>query len=411
MASVGMVYIFFILPKILPNKNNINDEVKDERNFVSQIIITAESGLVDKRLEEGSLKFLKNIRIRVLYRDGVKNLPPFQDDLQIKEGDTITISGTRDELSQLIYKKPKIFINNLHIEEDFENTGEQVKLSEANLAEVVVAPASRMIGQAIKKSGFYHDYHCPVIGVQRRGDLIRERMSDIRLMAGDVLLILGGEKKLLEFRNDKDVILTKWSAQEVSSKIKMFKTLFIFATAIICASLKIIPISMAAFAAASALLLLKTINIRQASRAIDGNIALLIVSSIALGGAMQATGGADLVAKLFLKTTAGLDNIAIISIFFLFVVFMTNILSNAATAVLFTPIAANLAVQVGMDPKIFIYALIFASNCSFITPMGYQTNLLVMSPGRYRFLDFVKGGTPLALLMCVTYTMLVIYYF
>ena len=159
------------------------------------------------------------------------------------------------------------------------------------------------------------------------------------------------------------------------------------------------------------LIFLKCINVRQAGRAIDRNISLMIVASIAMGTAMQATGGAALLAQNFLKITHGLSSIGIIAFFFLFIVFMTNILSNAATAVLFTPIAANLALNLGFDPKVLIYGVIFACNCCFITPIGYQTNLLVMSPGKYKFIDFVKSGMPLGLLMCLTYTLLIQYYF
>jgi len=101
----------------------------------------------------------------------------------------------------------------------------------------------------------------------------------------------------------------------------------------------------------------------------------------------------------------------IIGCFFLFITLMTNLLSNAATAVIFTPIAINLALQLMIDPRIFIYAMIFACNSSFITPIGYQTNLLVMSPGRYKFYDFVKSGIPLALLLCYVYVLILKYYF
>ena len=130
-----------------------------------------------------------------------------------------------------------------------------------------------------------------------------------------------------------------------------------------------------------------------------------------MGHAMQLTGGEALLAELFMKITIGLSHIGIMAFFFLFIAIITNILSNAATAVLFTPIAANLALKLGIDPKLFIYGVIFACNCSFITPIGYQTNLLVMSPGKYKFIDFMKGGVPLAILMCLTYILLVSFYF
>ena len=146
-------------------------------------------------------------------------------------------------------------------------------------------------------------------------------------------------------------------------------------------------------------------------RSIDRRVSLMIVASIAMGHTMQVTGGAALLAELFMNITIGLSHIGIMAFFFLFIAIITNILSNAATAVLFTPIAANLALKLGVDPKLLIYGVIFACNCSFITPIGYQTNLLVMSPGKYKFVDFMKGGIPLAIIMCFTYILLVSFYF
>jgi len=411
MALVGMIYILVILPKILPDRAPTHDQFFDDRPFVSQIIITKDSGFAGKRLVEGALPGFPNIIIRVIERGEKTYLPPFQDDMLIKENDTLAISGTRETLSKLVYKKTEIFVKNLHMGDHPTKNDEGINLSETNLAELVVAPASRLIGQTIKKSGLYSNYNCPVIGIQRKGNLIKTKISHLRLVAGDVMLILGESNRLLDIRNNKDIILTKWSAQQIGSIATVVKTLIVFAAVIIMSALNVAPIAITSFSAATLLIFLKCINIRQAARSIDRNVSLMIVASLAMGSAMQATGGAALLADDFLKITVGLSAVGIIAFFFLFIVFMTNVLSNAATAVLFTPIAANLALKLGIDPRVLIYGVIFATNCSFITPIGYQTNLLVMSPGRYKFIDFMKGGIPLALIMCFTYALLFTYYF
>ncbi len=410
MALIGISYIIFILPKILPDKNLSQYQFFDNRPFVSQIIITRNSGFDGKRLIEGSLPGFHDITIRVIERDDQTFLPPFQDNMLIKENDVLAISGTRDTLSKLVYKRTNIFTKNLHMD-DFSTGKRGFNLNETNLAEIVVAPASRLIGQTIKKSGLYSNYKCPVIGIQRKGNLIKTKISHLRLVAGDVLLILGESSKLTDIRNNNDIILTKWSAQQINSIAKVIKTLVIFGLVVFCSAFNIAPISITSFTGATFLILFNCINIRQASRAIDRNITLMIVASLALGSALELTGGAQLLANNFIDVTSGLSKIGIISLFFLFIVFMTNVLSNAATAVLFTPVAANLALKLAIDPKILFYSVIFATNCSFITPIGYQTNLLVMSPGKYKFLDFVKGGIPLAFIMCLTYALLITYYF
>lgn len=411
MSIVGMFYIVIILPKILPDRDTGSDKYDDDRSFVTQINISDEYELSGKKLTEGTLPGFSDITIRLIERDNKSILPPFQDDMIIKNGDVVAISGTRDALSRLVRQRPTIFIKNLHMGEKLVRGDQGIKIEEANLAELVVAPASRIIGQYVHQAGLYSNYNCPVIGIQRKGNLIKTKISQLRLVAGDVLLILGQTEQLSNIRGNKDFILTRWSMQQISSLARVVKTLVIFSLVIILSAFNIVPIAITSFTAAALLIYLNCINIRQASRAIDGKISLMIVASIAMGHAMQVTGGASLLADNVLKITTGLSEIGVIAFFFVFIVVMTNILSNAATAVLFTPIAANLALKLGVDPRILIYGVIFACNCSFVTPIGYQTNLLVMSPGKYKFIDFMKGGVPLALIMCFVYTMLIIYYF
>ncbi len=413
MAIVALLYIFLILPKLLPKRKNSDDNLEDDRIFVSQIVITQKSGFMGKKMIEGSLEELEHLTIRVITRKNEVFLPPFQDEMMVELEDTLTISGTKDNLHQLINKSPQLFVKNLHIEEDDSLLSEEKQKidDESHFAEFVISPSSTMIGQTIKRVGFYRNYNCPIVGIQRRGSLIKNKMSAIRLLAGDLLLIMGKTEQLQNLRNNKDIIFTRWSLQSIGSIANIIKTLLIFTGAVTLSALNIVPITITAFTAAILLIFFKSINLKQASHAIDRNIFLIIVASIAMGNALQVTGGASFLADSFIAATAKLSNIGIISCFFLFVALMTNFLSNSATAVLFTPIAVNLALSLGIDPNILIYATIFACNCSFITPIGYQTNLLVMSPGRYKFRDFVFAGFPLAALMCTTYVGLLIFYF
>jgi di/tricarboxylate transporter len=143
----------------------------------------------------------------------------------------------------------------------------------------------------------------------------------------------------------------------------------------------------------------------------DRKIFFMVGASLALSYALQATGGAAFIATNFIEILGDSSKWVILMVLFFTMALFTNILSNNASAVLFTPIAINMAINLGADPKIFIIAVIFACNCSFITPIGYQTNLLVMGPGNYRFADFVKVGLPLTILMCLTYTLFAPWYF
>ena len=153
------------------------------------------------------------------------------------------------------------------------------------------------------------------------------------------------------------------------------------------------------------------LNIRQATRAIDRKIFLLVGSMLAIGTALQATNGAEFLANSILSMQIPGGNLGISAVLFLLVAITTNILSNNACAILFTPIAMNMALNLGIDPVFFAITVIFAANCSFASPIGYQTNLLVMGPGHYRFRDFMVAGIPLVLILWGTYIAIAKYYF
>ena len=239
MAASGLIYIMFYLPKSLPNNISEQDSYVDDRPFISQINICNDSNFIDSTIIEGYLPGFPDLMIRTIERNNQSFLPPFQDDMILREDDIVTISGTRNDLATLVHKKPNLFLQNLHFLEADDNKiveedeHSKINLEEANLAELIVAPASRLIGNTIKNSEFYTNYDCPVIAIQRKGNLMKNKMTKLHLIAGDVLLILGDINKILALRNNKDLILAKWSTQQINSISRVIKTLLIFASVII----------------------------------------------------------------------------------------------------------------------------------------------------------------------------------
>ncbi|MEP3300877.1 MAG: SLC13 family permease, partial [Roseibium sp.] len=173
----------------------------------------------------------------------------------------------------------------------------------------------------------------------------------------------------------------------------------------------LVPIVAAATAGTFAMVASGCLNIRQAMRAIDSRIFMLVGASLAGAVALQATGGASFIATGLVALLEGSSPSVMLSALFLIVMILTNFLSNNAAAVLFTPIAVDIANQTGQSPEAFIVCLIFAANCSFATPIGYQTNLIVMGPGHYRFSDFLRAGTPLAILLWLTFSLVAPWYY
>jgi di/tricarboxylate transporter len=185
----------------------------------------------------------------------------------------------------------------------------------------------------------------------------------------------------------------------------------IFAAIVLPAALDLVPIVITAVAGVVALIATGCLNVRQAARAVDRQILLIIASSLALGTALEHTGGAAYLAGLVLDLMAGAPVSAILSVLFLLVAVLTNVLTNNAAAVLFTPVAINLANKLDVEAFPFALAVAFGASCSFATPIGYQTNLLIMGPGQYRFSDFLRAGLPLVFLVWLTFSLFAPWYY
>ncbi|MDC1428666.1 SLC13 family permease, partial [Emcibacteraceae bacterium] len=218
-------------------------------------------------------------------------------------------------------------------------------------------------------------------------------------------------KQIKSLRLNNDVMLMEWSAKEIPVKADIWKALTIFFSVVVLASSGIIPVAVASIFGAFAMIASGCINIRKAAFAVDRNIFMLIGAALAMGTSLQATGGASFLAMGMIDLLEGSSTAVILSAFFLLIALLTNILSNNATAVLFTPIAISIANQLEVEPFIFVTAVIFAANCSFATPMGYQTNLLVLAPGNYKFGDFMKVGIPLIILLWISYSFFAPWYY
>jgi di/tricarboxylate transporter len=235
--------------------------------------------------------------------------------------------------------------------------------------------------------------------------MLRARMKTIRLDAGDILLVRGPADAVRRLGADPDVVLLGGSTDNLPRRDRVPAALAIFAGILLPPALGLLPIVITALAGALALLATDCVNLRQAARALDGAVYLTIAAAIGLGTALEATGGATMVASLIAQLTGDHAPAVALSALFLAVAALTNLLSNNAAAVLFTPIAVSLAQQLEAPVLPFALAVAFAANCSFATPFGYQTNLLVMAPGNYRFRDFPRAGIPLTLVLWLTFTL------
>lgn len=429
LAGVGLVYVIFIVPRLLPDRTSmVKDLAGNEKEFVAELDIAPDSKLIGAECHEGSFQGLSDLKVKLIQRGGHLILPPFEG-YKIEAGDILIVAATRQTLAELLSRFPGFLLSEEEAElieqKEKQKEEEESSVSESSgveprlLAEIMITPASRMIDMSLEHANFERQFGVIVLGIQRRARVVRRRLGRIRLEPGDVLLVAGLRSIIDSMRNNSDFIVLSGSKKEipVAAKAPLAAGIFIFVVAL--AASGILPIPVAALSGCVLMILTGCLNIQQATRALDRKIFLLVGSMLAVGTALEVTGGAEFLANLMFKLPYTDVPLVAVSVLFLLVAIATNILTNNACAILFTPIAMSLADLLSQNPALagmdmhFILAVtvIFGANCSFASPIGYQTNLLVMGPGHYRFRDFVKAGLPLVLILWGVYILIAKFYY
>lgn len=406
LASFGLLYVAFILPYVTPKRADMETELTGTsggKQYIAQIEVGTGHPLIGQKPVAGMFPDLPDVTVRMIQRGENAILPPFED-VELQRGDVVIIAATRKKLTDLLASRADFLKGMLRAAGPGEapSPGERLAVTEA-----IVSPGSRLIGRTIRQIGFRHAVGAIVLGVQRRSRMFRARMGEIRLEAGDVLLLFGSSESMRKLRADRDLLLVEWATSDLPDPRRAMAARVIFGGVILAAASGLLPIVVASVLGAAAMLATGCLNVRQAARAVDIKVYLLIGSAFALGTSLQATGGAEVLAWGVVALFEPFGTVALLSALFFLVAALTNVLSNNATAILFTPIALNAAEQTGADPILFALTVLFAANTCFATPIGYQTNLLVMGPGKYKFTDFVKAGLPLSLLIWLVFTVFV----
>ena len=391
-ALSGFLYviIFSRFKLFLKDRSPASNELLDDRenNFITQVVVNKNSNLIGKNTLDGKFPGLEKIKILMVQRGEHAEHGPFER-FFLEEGDVLVVSISREQLTEILSKD---LVSIEYEQKDNEKSNNQL------ITEAMVTPSSSLVGNTIENVSFRYRYNCLVIGLQRKSRIITKKMGELALEPGDTLLIQGDAEVIKNLRTQSDLLPMEWATSEIQNKEIANKSLLIFFSVVTFGALEILPLVVAALMGVVAILFLKVLNIRQVVRSIDNNLLLLIVTSLALGQIIQVTGTANFLSDLLFQVLEGSSPMIIILCFYIFVSITTNFISNNACAVLFAPIAIDIAEKLAVNPKTLAVALIFAVNTSFLTPLAYQTNRLVMGPGHYKFIDYVKFGLPLTIL-------------
>lgn len=396
-AFCGLIYVVIFSKFLLTDRSPISNQlIKDKKNnFITKIIVNENSNLIGKKADEDKLEGLENSEILMIQRGEHAEHTPFYS-FVMEKGDILVISTSREQLTSILSK-------NIGSIESFDENEDDSETKKQVITEAMVTPSSSLVGNTIENVSFRYRYDCIVIGLQRKSKIITTNMGELPLEPGDTLLIQGDKKSIKALRTKSDLLPMEWTTSEIQNKNIAKISIFIFLGVIIFGAFEILPLVVASLIGVVTMIASKVLSLRQALRSVDNNLLLLIVTSLALGKVIQVTGAATFLSEYLLDILDGSSPLTILICFYALVSITTNFISNNACAVLFAPIAIDIAEKIDVDPKIFAIALIFSVNTSFATPLAYQTNLLVMGPGHYKFIDYVKFGLPLTILCWVVF--------
>jgi di/tricarboxylate transporter len=396
-AFFGFLFLILFSSFFLKDRSPIANELinNSKNNFISQISINEDSKLIGQTTKDGKFLGLEKIKVLMIQRGEHAEHGPF-DGLVIEKGDILVISSTREQLIEVLNKNIAI------ISYDSKNSSDEDNKDKI-ISEAMVTPSSSLIGNTVENVSFRYRYNCIVIGLQRRSKIITKNFGELPLEPGDTLLIQGSKNALKNLRTKSDLLPLEWATSEIFDKELANKSLLVFLGVISIGALEILPLVVSALLGVASIMFFKVLSLRQILRSVDNGLLLLIVTSLALGKIIQETGTAQFLSELLLDLLQDSSNMTVIMSFYIFVSITTNFISNNACAVLFTPIAIDIADKLNLDPKVMAIALIFAVNTSFLTPLAYQTNLLVMGPGHYKFIDYVKLGLPLSFICWIVF--------
>lgn len=401
-AILGIIFILIAAPRILPDLATPVCTMKDnQKKYLAEIIITDKSRHIGKKSHNIFKTKYPDIEVVELVKND-QVFHPERDEKMVTNGTILLIKGSSSSLIGILHE------DGINIPSSEKGLILGAQKDPPIVVEIVVAPGSGATGVPLNQTDIASDDSINIIAVKRNTLHISENnIHDVKLKIGDTLLIWCEESKLSALKNDSDYLLTEDVYEEIVHKRKAWWSIINFTCMIVTASFGIADIMTCALTAAFLMVITGCIQMRDAYRAIQGDVLLLIAGTIALGVAMQKTGASDLYAQSFLSLFAGFSPIVILGGIMVLTSISTQILSNNATAVLLFPIAVSTAISIGVDPKPFIIGVCIGASACFATPLGYQTNLMVFVPGGYSFKDYMRLGVPLNIFVVVAGTLLI----
>lgn len=402
MFAVGTAYMLLIGIRLIPERRGEGDltETFSLGEYLTEIVLQPESLSVGKEIKNAPLVNDLEIAILEIRRDDETIHQPAADEV-LQVGDALKVRADVEKIRAMQERA------GVKLKPQAKWGDESLSSEDYKLAEAIVSPNATIDGKSLQEIGFREKYGTTVLAIRHHGKLVRGKISDTKLSAGDALLIEARKDRLKSFKQDKDFIVVSETETVEFRRNKVFIAFLVVAGVILAASLGFAPIVVAAVVGAILLVLFRCLTLDEAYRAIDWKIIFLLAGVLSLGTALEETGAAKMISSTLLSSVGSFGPVLLVSAFYLLTLILTEMISNNATAALVAPIAIATAETLNVSPVPFLIAVTFAASASFMTPVGYQTNTMIYGPGQYKFSDFIRVGAPLNIILWITASLLI----
>lgn len=404
-ATIGALYVVFVGRHFLPKKDDDQQgsSFSDRTaHFFTEVLVTKKSGFVNKTLKQAGFPTDRSGKYVIDVIRQAFSLRYDLANLKLQAGDRIVLETNMQELMDLKANKSVAF------EKKFDY--EEISSQPAIVMQAIVGPRSRYVGKTIGELNLSERYGCYILAVHRHEKDYDQNFEDVRLAFGDTILLEGPKEKMHDLFIRNELISISDIEEQPYRRDKAWIAIGAILSVILFSSIAGISITSMAIIACVLVLLLGCMDTDEAYQAIDWRIIFMIFGMIALSMALEKTGAAVMIVNKMLPFFEALGPFWVLALVYGVVSFLTEMISNNAVALLFTPIALSIADQMGVDARPFIVAVMFGASASFATPIGYQTNTFVYSAGGYKFMDFLKIGTPINILLFLVSVFLIPYF-
>jgi di/tricarboxylate transporter len=395
MIIIGGLYLIFASNRLLPDKRDPLDNISLlSREYIVEVKVNKGSDYHKKTVEEANLRNLKGLFLVEIIRKN-ESITPVTPQTMIMDKDLLIFAGNTETIADMIE-------NNKTLQPS--QVGMFSQRAKTSVVEVVVSPNSNLLNKTVKEAGFRGKFDAAIIAVHRNGERLRGKIGDIKLLAGDLLLLITGEDFEERIDNKDFYILSKVRNIDKMPTLQSILIAGGLITSIVLSSMHLVPLFNSLMVFLILLFLFGVASPKDVPKTINYNLILIIALSLALGVAMTKTGNASMASDIFINIFKPYGVFSLFIGIFLLTNLLASVITNIGAVAIVFPVAISLAAQLGVDPRPFAMLVAFAGAASFITPIGYQTNLMVYGPGGYNFRDFMKIGLPMTLLFMLVTT-------